>query len=56
MLAMCIIHYIDGLAWGVVLSIERESRPAVAIILTVPRLNQYNNFKFLNYSIFNLNQ
>lgn len=37
MLAMCIIHYIDGLAWGVVLSIERESRPAVAIILTVPR-------------------
>lgn len=22
----------------------------------VPHLNQYNNFKFLNYSIFNLNQ
>lgn len=23
---------------------------------TIPHLNQYNNFKFLNYSIFNLNQ
>lgn len=24
--------------------------------ISIPHLNQYNNFKFLNYSIFNLNQ
>lgn len=24
--------------------------------IAIPHLNQYNNFKFLNYSIFNLNQ
>lgn len=47
------IHYKCG---GYCLFTFGFTRASNEIDDVTPHLNQYNNFKFLNYSIFNLNQ